>query len=134
MPDKTTATIDRERRDALYELVLNHVNSLGDLWVAMEERDFAKAERLGIEYGEDLRLMQDLGWAEEDDRESVDLTMPSHDLMELLGRLRGEAESVLTGSTCVRMLQAEEENARERYRRAKVACEELIEQLDPRKR
>jgi len=134
MPGKTTATIDRERRDALYELVLNHVNSVGDLWVAMEERDFAKAERLGIEYGEDLRLMQDLGWAEEDGRENVELTMQSHDLMELLGRLRGEAESVLTGSACVRMLQAEEENARERYRRAKAACEELIERLDPRKR
>ena len=133
MPGKTTATIDRERRDALYELVLNHVNSVGDLWVAMEERDFAKAERLGIEYGEDLRLMQDLGWAEEDGRESIALTMPSHDLMELLGRLQGEAESVLTGSACVRMLQAEEENARERYRRAKATCEELIEQLDPRK-
>jgi hypothetical protein len=51
VPGKTTATIDRERRNALYELVLNHVNSIGDLWVAMEERDFAKAERLGIEYG-----------------------------------------------------------------------------------
>jgi hypothetical protein len=38
VPGKTTATINRERRDALYELVLNHVNSLGDLWVAMEER------------------------------------------------------------------------------------------------
>jgi len=132
VPGKTTATIDGERRDALYELALNHVNSVGDLWVAMEERDFAKAERLGIEYGKDLRLMQDLGWAEEDGRESVELTMPPHDLMELLGRLRGEAESVLTGSAW--MLQAEEENARERYRRAKAACEELIEQLDPRKR
>ena len=134
MPGKTTTTIDRERRDALYELVLNHVNSIGDLWVAMEEQDFAKAERLGLEYGEDLRLMQDLGWAEEDGRESVDLTMAPHDLMELLGRLRGEAESVLAGSACVRILQAEEENARERYRRAKAACEELIERLDPRKR
>lgn len=133
MPGKTTATIDRERRDALYELVLNHVNSVGDLWIAMEERDFAKAERLGIEYGEDLRLMQDLGWVEEDGRESVELTMPPHDLMELLGRLRGEAESVLTGSACVRMLQTEEENAGERYRRAKAACEELIERLDSRR-
>jgi hypothetical protein len=133
VPGKTTATIDRERRDALYELVLNHVNSIGDLWVAMEEHDFPKAERLGIEYGEDLRLMQDLGWPEEDGRESVDLTMAPGDLMELLSRLRGEADCVLTGSACVRMLQTEEENARERYRRAKAACEELIEHLDPRK-
>jgi len=131
VPGKTTATIDRERRDALYELILDHLSGLGDFWIAIEEKDFAKAERLGIEYGEDLRLMQDLGWAEEDGRESVDLTMPSHDLMELLGRLRGEAESVLTGSACVRMLQAEEENARDRYRRAKATCEELIERLDP---
>jgi hypothetical protein len=29
------------------------------------------AERLGIEYGEDLHLMQDLGWAEGDGREAA---------------------------------------------------------------
>lgn len=51
MPGKTTATIDRERRDALYELVLDHLSGIGDFWIAIEEKDFAKAERLGIEFG-----------------------------------------------------------------------------------
>ncbi len=55
MPGKTTATIDRERRDALYELVLDHLSGIGDFWIAIEEKDFAKAERLGIEFGEDFR-------------------------------------------------------------------------------
>jgi hypothetical protein len=47
MPGKTTATIDRERRDALYELVLDHLSGIGDFWIAIEEKDFVKAERLG---------------------------------------------------------------------------------------
>ena len=63
VPDKTTATIDRERRDALYELALDHLSGIGDFWIAIEERDFAKAERLGIEFGEDFRLLEDIGWA-----------------------------------------------------------------------
>lgn len=46
VPGKTTTTIDRERRDALYELVLDHLSGIGDFWIAIEEKDFAKAERL----------------------------------------------------------------------------------------
>jgi hypothetical protein len=57
-----TATIDRDQRDALYELVLNHLSAIGDLWIAVEDNELAKAEQLGIEFGEDLRLMHDLGW------------------------------------------------------------------------
>lgn len=132
MPGKTTATIDRERRDALYELVLDHLSGIGDFWIAIEEKDFAKAERLGIEFGEDFRLLEDIGWAPEHGGATVALTMPPHDLIELLRRLHGEAESVLEGSACARLLEKEEESAKQRYQRAKSTCEELIEQLDPR--
>jgi hypothetical protein len=59
--------------------------------------------------------------------------MPSHDLIELLRRLHGEAGCVLEGSACARLLEKEEESAKQRYERARNACEELIEQLDPRK-
>jgi hypothetical protein len=133
VPGKTTATIDQERRDALYELVLDHLSGIGDFWIAIEERDFAKAERLGIEFGEDFRLLEDIGWESEHGRVTVDLTIPSHDLIELLRRLHSEAECVLKGSACARLLEEEEESAKQRYQRAKSACEELIEQLDPRK-
>lgn len=127
-----TATIDRDQRDAFYELVLNHLSAIGDLWIAVEDNEFARAEQLGIEFGEDLRLMHDLGWREAEGRKGVDLTMPPHDLMELLRRLHGEAECVLVGSASMRLLQDEEEKARERYRRAKSACEELLDRLDTR--
>jgi hypothetical protein len=59
--------------------------------------------------------------------------MPPHDLMELLRRLLAEAECVLVGSACARLLEKEEESAKQRYERARGACKELIEQLDPRK-
>jgi hypothetical protein len=127
------ATIDCDQRDALYELVLNHLSAIGDLWIAVEDNEFSKAEQLGIEFGEDLRLMHDLGWRETAGRGGVDLTMPPHDLMELLRRLHGEAECVLVGSACARLLQEEEESAKQRYQRAMSTCEELIEKLDPRK-
>jgi len=117
----------------LYELVLDHLSGIGDFWIAIEEKDFAKAERLGIEFGEDFRLLDDIGWEPEHGRATVALTMPPHDLIELLRRLRGEAESVLEGSACARLLQEEEESAKQRYQRAKSACEELIDRLDPRK-
>lgn len=94
----TTITINREQRDGLYELVRNHLGSVGDLFDALErEKDFAKAEQLGLELAEDLRLLKDLGWGEDDGRDGVELTMPPFDLMELLDRLRGEAGLVLSG-------------------------------------
>jgi hypothetical protein len=133
VPGKTTATIDRERRDALYELILDHLSGLGDFWIAIEEKDFARAERLGIEFGEDFRLLDDIGWEPEHGHATVALMMQPHDLMELLRRLQAEAECVLAGSACARLLQEEEESATQRYQRAKSTCEELIEKLDPRK-
>ena len=60
----TTTTIDREQRDGLYELVRNHLGGIGDIWIALEQDGeyIATAERMGIEFGEDFRLLADLGW------------------------------------------------------------------------
>lgn len=70
MPNVTT-TIDRDQRDGLYELIHNHLGSVGDLWNVLEQReDFAKAEQLGIEFGEDFHLLADIGWQPRGDRES----------------------------------------------------------------
>jgi len=130
----TTTAIDKAQRDGLYELVRNHLGGIGDIWIALEEdQDYAAAERMGIEFGEDFRLLEDIGWEPEHGSAKVDLSIPPHDLIELLRRLHGEAESVLEGSACARLLEKEEESAKQRYERAKGACEELIEQLDPRK-
>ena len=132
MPGITT-TITGEQRDALYELVRDHLGGLNDVWVAMEQdKDFATAERLGLEFGEDLRLLADLGWAESNDQETVELTMPPEDLIDLLKRLREEAISGLSESPGERKSRDEDGETNERYRLAMSTCGELLADLDVR--
>lgn len=132
MPD-ITATIDRHQRDGLYELVRNHLGSVGDLWHALEyDKDLAKAEQLGLEFGEDFRLLDDIGWKEKDDRESFELTMPPHDLMEVLKRLHGEAEAVLLESGSERESREADAETSARFQLGLDACEEVIVDLDDR--
>jgi hypothetical protein len=56
----TTTTIDKEQRDGLYELVRNYLGGIGDIWIALEQDgEYMLAERMGIEFGEDFRLLAD---------------------------------------------------------------------------
>jgi hypothetical protein len=124
----TTITVTSDQREGLYELVRNHLGSVGDLFDALErEKDFVEAERLGIEFAEDVRLLQDLGWGEKDSRESVELTMPAPDLTEVLHRLHGEAEFVLVGAQPSR----EDAETTTRFLRGLDACETVLVNLDP---
>jgi hypothetical protein len=132
MPD-ITATIDRHQRDGLYELVRNHLGSVGELWHALEyDKDFAKAERFGLELGEDFRLLDDIGWKENEDRESFELTMPPHDLMEVLKRLHNEAEAVLLESGTERESREADAETNARFQLGFDACEEVLVDLDDR--
>jgi hypothetical protein len=131
---RTTATITGQQRDALYEQVRNHLGALNDVWIAMEcNRDFATAERLGIEFGEDFRLLHDLGWDESDSRKVVELTMPREDLIEVLARLGREAEGGLTDSEEERESKEKDEEILQGFRLVRNTCDELIEKLDPRR-
>jgi predicted transcriptional regulator len=88
-------TITRAQRDAIYELVVDHLSGIGDVWTAMQDGDFASAKRFGRAFAEDLRLLEDLGWAESLDRESVTLTMLSDELTRTLARLHRTAAGSL---------------------------------------
>jgi hypothetical protein len=124
---RNTITIDRDQRNGLYELVRNHLGSVGDLWDALErDKDFATAERLGLEFGEDFRLLEDLGWSEDDGRAEIELTMPPHDLMETLRRLQGEAGLILTGVE----ESSEDAETNQRFRRGYETCESVLAGLD----
>ncbi len=128
-----TTTITKDQRAGLYELVRNHLYSIDDLWTALgRSRDYATAERLGIEFAEDVRLLADIGWDPDDGRESFELTMPVHDLTEALKRLHGEAEAVLGESPDERRSREEDEATNERFRSGLGACEELLVALDER--
>ncbi|HEX4669300.1 MAG TPA: hypothetical protein VH275_04915 [Solirubrobacterales bacterium] len=126
----TTITIKRDQRNGLYELVRNHLGSVGDLWTALEhDKDFATAERLGLEFGEDIELLRDIGWGKDDPRPEFELRMPEHDLMELLQRLQGEAGMLLGGWADE---EREDVESKERFRRAYDACKKVLADLDPR--
>jgi hypothetical protein len=126
----TTITINREQRDGLYELVRNHLGSVGDLFDALErDKDFATAARLGLEFREDFELLEDIGWGEDEGRETFDLTMPAHDLMEVLQRLHGEAGLVLAGSEAS---SDEDAETNRRFRQGYEVCEKVLADLDPR--
>lgn len=128
MPAITT-TIDRDQREGLYELVRNHLGSIEDFWVALERtRDFAKAEQLGLEFGEDFRLLDDIGWGPEH-REAFDLTMPPDDLTELLQRLRGEAAAILVESGAETL--REDADTDRRFQLGYEACEKVLAELGP---
>jgi hypothetical protein len=129
-----TTTIAKEQRDGLYELVRHHLYSIEDLWIAFgRSRDYATAERLALEFGEDFRLLTDIGWAADNDRKSFELTIPPLDLIEVLRRLHAEAASVLAESGTER--EASEDDARtdRRFQVGRDACEKVLIDLDPQK-
>lgn len=127
----TTITLSREQRDPLHRLVTQHISGIGDVDMKLSAGDFAAAERLGLEYSEDIRMLDDLGWNPEDARQSFDLTLPPHDLIEALKRLRHDAEDGLS--------EKEEQRAREEsdelkayFESARDVCGALIDTLDHR--
>ena len=88
-------TISRAQRDAIYELVVTHLTGIGDVWMSVDRREFATAKRLGRAFLEDLRLLEDLGWADTIDRETVALTVPPDELTRTLAQLHKDAAGSL---------------------------------------
>jgi hypothetical protein len=68
-------------------MVINRLTGIGDVWMCVDRREYAKAKRLGREFAEDLRLLAHLGWAEHIDRETVALNQPPDELTSVLERL-----------------------------------------------
>ncbi|HEX7300447.1 MAG TPA: hypothetical protein VF257_15720 [Solirubrobacteraceae bacterium] len=88
-------TITRTQRDAIYEMVINHLSAIDDVWKCVNARKYGEAKRLGREFAEDLRLLEDLGWADTTDRETVALTLPSDELTRVLARLHKDTAASL---------------------------------------
>jgi hypothetical protein len=123
---QATATIDKDQRDGLYELVRNHLGGIEDLWLALERTgDFDTAEKLGGELAEDLRLLADIGWRPQDGREAFELTMPAGQLAASLERLHDEAERLLSLSPTERRYIEEDKETDRRFERGMDACEEV---------
>jgi hypothetical protein len=121
-----TPSLNRRQRKAIYDLVRDHLSGLNDLCIALDRRDYATAERLGLEFGEDFHLLGDLGWAPRDDRERFELTMPEEALIKAAKRLRKEAIDGLSGSEETRQQAELDDRVKTRYRIAADVCDLLL--------
>jgi hypothetical protein len=88
-------TITGAQRDAIYELVISRLTAIDDVWLSVKRREFADAKNMGRELAEDLRLLEDLGWAETIDHETVALTQPPAELTRTLARLHEDPSASL---------------------------------------
>jgi len=77
-------TIDRTARDALYEEVLTELTGSGDVWAEMQAGDYDAARRTRDRLLDDMRLLDDIGWEPDPDRELFELTMDAPDLARAL--------------------------------------------------
>lgn len=126
--NSTTAELTADEGDALREVVLTHISGIDDLRMACEAEDFERAKRLGIEFGDELRLMEDLRWSGVlPETAVIRLTMPPKQLRRLFVRLR----------SVIAALQADEEREeaevreearifRERAQRVTQACDRVL--------
>jgi hypothetical protein len=84
--------ISAAERDALYEQIVVRLSGIDEVWIAVEAGDFARADQVGREFGDYLRLIgDDLGWGE-GGGEALELTTPPEVLRRVCTRMRTRAE------------------------------------------
>jgi hypothetical protein len=126
----TTLTISGGERDTLHGLMLHRLFVLGEEPIELARIEGVGIEQLGEEFGEDLRLMQDLGWLFESDSETVELTMPAGELVRTLKRLRRDARRAPCEERCDREPDESDDERWRRFKRGVKVCEALLARLD----
>jgi hypothetical protein len=126
-----TIKVTGDQRDAIYAGVRDHLGALGDVFIALEKQgNVVTAERLGREFSKDFRLLEDIGWHEDDGRDQVELTMPPDDLAALMKRLRSEAKGGLDETIKERESVAGADIIEE-HESTMRACDAVLVYLDP---
>ena len=94
-PRRVAVRLDRHERLALHAELLNHMSGIGDVHLLLESGDHEGARRLADAFVGDLAMLDALGWAEEDPRETFELALPREELAPVVGRLCRDAAGFL---------------------------------------
>ena len=126
--DPTTTELTADEGDALREVILTDISGIDDLRMACEAEDFERAERLGIAFGDELRLMEDLRWSGMLPKTAViSLTMPPEQLRRLFVRLRSVVATLRADEEREEAEAREEARIfRERAQRISEACDRVL--------
>ena len=114
-----TLTISASECDTLHGLLSRRLFILVRNPPGLAEAEGITVVQLYERLADDLRLMEDIGWASESDEEAVELTMPPEKLAETLKRLRRDAR---LSPLSPRHEREPEESVDERWRRQSPAC------------
>jgi hypothetical protein len=88
-------TIDRDQRDAMYQEVVLDLNGLTDLWTEFDADNYDRAKELRQRFVFDMRLLDDLGWEPEQERDEFVLTMDGVDLAWVVSHLIVQTGAIL---------------------------------------
>ncbi len=120
--------ISAEQRDALYERIVDRLSGIEDIWLAASTKRYETADRLGREYSDELRLLlDDLGWGDGPEVETIELTTEPEVLRRVFARLRDTA----AGERAHRQagwVENRDQDARNRL--VAEACEQVLTALD----
>lgn len=123
-------TIDARERVVLHGLMSRRFLILAEEPSALATAEDITAEQLCERLSGDLRLMEEIGWAAEDDREEFELTMPRERLVATLRRLRDEARRAQFARRHEREPQGDAPQRRRRFREATEVCDELLARIE----
>lgn len=121
--------ITAAERDALYEQIHARLSGIDDVWLSVAAGDYRRADRVGREFSDELRLLlDDLGWGE-GGGEPLELATPPDVLRRILTRMQARAEGQ-------RQVEEEERAERrpreERTQRLLEACGRMLGELGGR--
>jgi len=126
----TTVTIGSKERGTLHWLMVRRLFILGQDPPELARSEGVSLDELAEEFGEDLRLMGDLGWEVEDDRRTVDLTLPAPSLIKAIKRLRRDARRAPSEPPRGNEPQEDGRDRWQRFREAVDTCDEVLDLLD----
>lgn len=77
----------RSDRDALHGVLRDDLRYCSYIAVAIKHRDYASARTVASRYQAEFRLLDDLGWHPNDDRQQFELTLSDDQLAQVALRL-----------------------------------------------
>lgn len=88
-------TLKQSHRDVLRRQVITQLTGIGDIYLALDGAQWTTALGMRRRYEDCMRLMDDLGWEENDPAEEYAITIDTIPLMCVLARLHEGAAEVL---------------------------------------
>ena len=122
-------TVTSVQREALRDLMVYRLLVIGDRRLEAALAEGTPHEQLAAEFGEDLRLMQDLDW-DLRKRGDVVLTMRRLPLELTLRRMRLDAVEAQTEGVQPQRPSEAKEKRMARFKLAEQTCDELLSALD----